>query len=84
MDRGRSVHAAAGSCSGVLLEVHPRVTAMTHRPKRFYRNSSPTVARAVRDLYFVGRLKQREIGRMFGLSQGNVSRIVSRQVWNVR
>jgi len=42
------------------------------------------VARAVRDLYFVGRLKQREIGRMFGLSQGNVSRIVSRQVWNVR
>jgi DNA-directed RNA polymerase specialized sigma subunit len=38
----------------------------------------------VRELYFVGRLKQQQIGRMFGLSQGNVSRIVSRQVWDVR
>jgi DNA-directed RNA polymerase specialized sigma subunit len=60
------------------------VTSLTRRPKRFYRQSSPTVARAVRELYFVGRLKQQQIGRMFGLSQGNVSRIVSRQVWDVR
>lgn len=57
---------------------------MTRRPKRFYRSSSPTMARAVRELYFVGRLKQREIGRMFGLRQNSVSRIVSRQVWDVR
>jgi DNA-directed RNA polymerase specialized sigma subunit len=57
---------------------------MSARPKRFYKQSSPLVAKAVRDLYFVGRLKQHEIGRMFGLRQCSVSRIVSRQVWNVR
>jgi len=51
------------------------------RPKRFYRQSSPLVARVARDLYFVGRLKQHEIGRMLGLSQGNVSRMVSGLVW---
>lgn len=51
------------------------------RPKRFYKHSSPLVGRMVRELYFTGRLKQREIGRMFQLSQGNVSRIVSGQVW---
>ena len=34
----------------------------------------------IRDLYFVGKLKQREIGRMFGLRQNSVSRIVSGQV----
>lgn len=52
------------------------------RSKRFYRNSSPAVARVVRDLYFVGKLKQREIGRMFGMRQNSVSRIVSGQVWS--
>ena len=54
------------------------------RPKRFYRNSSPLVARVARELYFVGRLKQREIGRMFGLRQNSVSRIVSERVWRQR
>ena len=54
---------------------------MSQRPKRFYRQSSPLVARAARELYFVGRLKQREIGRMFGLRQCSVSRMVSGQVW---
>lgn len=57
---------------------------MSHRPKRFYRNSSPKVAEVIRDLYFIGRLKQREIGRMFGLRQSSVSRIVSGAVWNSR
>jgi DNA-binding transcriptional regulator LsrR (DeoR family) len=51
------------------------------RPKRHYRNSSPLVARVARDLYFVGRLKQREIGKIFGLRQHSVSRIVSEQTW---
>lgn len=50
-------------------------------PKRYYRQSSPLMARAVRDLYFVGRLKQWEIGKMFGLRQNSVSRIVSGQTW---
>lgn len=57
---------------------------MSARPKRFYKHSSPLVAKAVRDLYFIGRLKQHEIGKIFGLRQCSVSRIVSRQVWNVR
>lgn len=54
------------------------------RPKRHYRNSSPLVARVARELYFVGRLKQHEIGRMFGLSQGTVSRMVSGQTWSTQ
>lgn len=55
---------------------------MSHRPKRHYRTTSPLAARAIRDLYFVGKLKQHELGRMFGVKQHSVSRIVSGQVWN--
>jgi DNA-binding transcriptional regulator LsrR (DeoR family) len=51
-------------------------------PKRFYRNSSPRVAAVIRDLYFVGKLKQWQIGKMFGMRQHSVSRIVSGRVWN--
>lgn len=51
------------------------------RPKRFYQRSSPLVARMARELYFVGKLKQRQIGRMFGLRQNSVSRMVSGHVW---
>lgn len=54
---------------------------MMHKPKSRYRNMSPMAARVIRELYFVGKMKQREIGRMFGLRQGSVSRIVSGQVW---
>ena len=52
-----------------------------NRPKRYYRHSSPIMARAARELYFVGRLKQHQIARMFGLRQHSVSRIVSGQTW---
>lgn len=55
---------------------------MTLRQKKFYRHSSPMTARAIRELYFVGKLKQSEIGRMFGVRQNTVSRIVSGQVWS--
>ena len=51
------------------------------RPKSRYRNMTPRAAQVIRELYFVGRLKQHEIGRMFGLRQHSVSRIVSGQVW---
>jgi predicted transcriptional regulator len=54
---------------------------MSHRPKRFYRNSSPKVAKVIRELYFIGKLKQTDIARMFGKSQGNVSTIISGKVW---
>ena len=51
------------------------------RPKRYYRHMSPLAARAIRELYFVGKLKQREIGRLFGIKQNTVSRIISGLVW---
>lgn len=51
------------------------------RPKKHYRHMTPKAARAMRDLYFIGKLKQREIGRMFGVRQNTVSRVISDQVW---
>ena len=54
------------------------------RPKAFYRDMSPKIATVMRDLYFVGKLKQHEIGRMFGKRQGTVSRIISESVWPSR
>lgn len=54
---------------------------MTRRPKSRYRHYSPRVAKAARELYFVGRLKQREIAKIFGAKQHTVSRWISRQVW---
>lgn len=51
------------------------------RRRRRYRHMTPLAARVIRDLYFVGKLKQHEIGRMFGLRQHSVSRIVSLHVW---
>ena len=52
------------------------------KPIRRYRHMSPLAARAIRDLYFVGKLKQHELARMFGIGQGSVSRIVSGQTWS--
>ncbi len=54
---------------------------MTPRPKRYYRNMTPTVAIFLRWLYFDARLKQGQIGDIVGMRQGSVSRIVSGQVW---
>jgi hypothetical protein len=50
-------------------------------PKKYYRDMNPRIAQVMRDLYFVGKLKQHEIGRMFGKAQGHVSRVISGQVW---
>lgn len=51
------------------------------RPKRYYRHMTPMTARAMRDLYFIGKLKQVELARMFGIRQSTVSRTISDQVW---
>lgn len=51
-------------------------------PAKKYRDMNPKIAKVMRDLYFVGKLKQREIGRMFGKRQGVVSRVISGQVWS--
>lgn len=50
--------------------------------KSNYRNMTPAKAEEIRRLYFVERLKQWQIGELFGISQGNVSRIVSGHVWS--
>jgi len=42
---------------------------------------TPAKANLIRELYFVGRLKQRELAKGFGMTQGSISRIVSGQVW---
>ena len=51
------------------------------RPKTHYRGMDRRKADLIRELYFVGKLKQHELGRMFGMTQGSVSRIVSGVVW---
>jgi DNA-binding transcriptional regulator LsrR (DeoR family) len=57
---------------------------MSSRPKRFYRERNARVANVMRELYFVGHMKQTDIARMFGCPQGSVSRIVSKRVWGDR
>lgn len=54
------------------------------RPKSHYRNMTPLKAQLIRVLYFNRLLNQREIGELFGIPQGSVSRIVSGQVWGQR
>ena len=49
--------------------------------KRRYRNMTPAKARRIRHLYFEKGLRQWEIGKMFGITQHSVSRIVSGKSW---
>ena len=51
------------------------------RPKRFYRNMDKRKADLIRQLYFVGKLKQADLARMFGITQGSVSRVISGLSW---
>jgi predicted transcriptional regulator len=52
------------------------------RPKRHYRGVTPEIAEFARWLYFKGKFKQHEIGRIIGRTQGNVSKIISEQIWS--
>lgn len=47
----------------------------------FYRKMGPAKAEEIRVLYFKQKVKQKDISKIYGISQGNVSRIVSSQVW---
>jgi DNA-directed RNA polymerase specialized sigma subunit len=49
--------------------------------KRYYRSMTPAKAQRIREMYFSERVKQTEIARVFGIAQGNVSRIVSGSTW---
>jgi DNA-binding transcriptional regulator LsrR (DeoR family) len=53
------------------------------RPKRFYRNMTPQIAREIRRRYFDRQMNQRQLADAYGIKQNTVSRIVSNQVWNV-
>ncbi len=52
--------------------------------KTYYRRSSHKVAQLARELYFVGKLKQREICRILEISQPTASRMISGQSWTKR
>lgn len=41
-----------------------------------------TIADMIRELYFSRTMKQTELANLFRLSQGNVSRIISGEIWN--
>ena len=49
--------------------------------KRFYRGMTRDKADEMRFMYFKGKKKQIEIAEIFGVRQGNVSRIISNRVW---
>lgn len=68
-------------CMSIYQSTHHLVRQRKHSPKSRYRNSSPEVAKRIRELYFVQRLTQKAIGELVGVAQGSVSRIVSGQVW---
>lgn len=49
--------------------------------KRHYRHMNKRKADLMRELYFVGKIKQADLGRMFNMRQSSVSRIISGLVW---
>lgn len=51
------------------------------RRQQRYLHSSRHIAQEIRDLYFARVFKQIQLAKLYGLAQGSVSRIVSRQVW---
>lgn len=51
-------------------------------PKAYYRDMNQRIAKVMRELYFVGKLKQHEIARMFGKKQNTVSRVISGITWD--
>lgn len=58
-----------------------------HAPRRFYRNSTPEKAAAIRAEYLAAceccgrRPRQWDLARKHGLSQSTVSQILSGKVW---
>ena len=64
-----------------------RMTSHTDRriakraPKRFYGDMTFEKAEQMRHLYFTRQKKQAELGRIYGIRQGSVSRILSGLSW---
>lgn len=52
------------------------------KPRSFYRDMTPEKAKRIRELYFTRKYKQWQIGEMYGIPQGSVSRIVSERSWS--
>lgn len=49
--------------------------------RRYNKHMTPLAALVMRDLYFIGKLKQHQLVRMFGVNQGHVSKIISSVIW---
>lgn len=57
------------------------VTKRKSNPKSRYRRMTREIAAEIRRAYFARESKQRQLSERYGITQGNVSRIVSGQVW---
>lgn len=51
------------------------------RPKSRYRRMTRAIAQEIRRAYLAREARQWELAARYGITQGNVSRIVSGQVW---
>ena len=49
--------------------------------KSHYRGMNLSIANQIRDLYLLGPFTQNDISSLYGISQGNVSRIVNDGAW---
>lgn len=78
---GATRYAQRRFCGRTCSATAQRRRGASRHQKRRYRNSSPLVARMIRELRFVGKLKHRELSHMFSLAESTVSRICSGQVW---
>lgn len=63
------------------MSVRGNRNAMGRHIMRRYRNMTRERAEEIRALYFARTHTQRELGELFGLRQGSVSRIISGQTW---
>lgn len=50
-------------------------------PRTHYRNMTRAIAYEIRRAYLAREAKQADLARRYGISQGNVSQIVSGRVW---
>lgn len=57
------------------------ITKRKSNPKSRYRRMTREIAAEIRRAYLAREAKQRDLAARYGITQGNVSRIVSGQVW---
>lgn len=58
------------------------VTKRKSNPKSRYRRMTRAIAQEIRRAYLARESRQVDLAARYGITQGNVSRIVSGQVWS--